>query len=425
LRALLRAFPASRNRLWPQPGLYASGAPERRLPSPAVLSSSAWRVAAAVLAVHLAWITAFFAAGHEIRDFIRIGTDFVAQSDASDVIELDPDYNYPENYDADIEGQGYDGQFSYYIALDPGEGRHYTDDPPYRYARILYPVAARVIGLGQPEAIPWVLLALNLAAVVGGTLALAAWLRRRGSSPWFAVLYGLFPGLLVGLQRDLTEPLAYGLVAIAVYLFDLGGRRGVLAAGAVFGLAGLTRQTTLVFPLLFALSLFAGKDRRPSLAAGFTALALVPAIVWGAVLIEWLGSLGEGGGRITAVPFGGLLSGPWELARQPVALVFVFVPAIVWAAVGFAAVGSREGRLAWACLWANVAVAHVFTGRFVWESYIAVSRISTGVVLAAILCIPYLRSIAPRSRQALIGASALWVAPFPAIVVYGFADIQL
>ena len=60
---------------------------------------------------------------------------------------------------------------------------------------------------------------------------------------------GLSPGLLLGVQRDLTEPLAYALVAAGVFLFDYGGKRRLLWAGLTFGLAGLARQTTLVFPL--------------------------------------------------------------------------------------------------------------------------------------------------------------------------------
>jgi len=44
-------------------------------------------------------------------------------------------------------------------------------------------------------------------------LALAFWLKRRGLSPWFALVYGLYPGLFIAMTLDLTEPLAYARLA--------------------------------------------------------------------------------------------------------------------------------------------------------------------------------------------------------------------
>jgi hypothetical protein len=103
-----------------------------------------------------------------------------------------------------------------------------------------------------PTLIPLTLLLVNWLAIAGGVLALAAWLRRKGMSPWFAVVYGLFPGLYIALSRDLSEALAYGLVALGVYLFDFGPRYRLLLSAGVFALAGLTRETTVIFALGFA-----------------------------------------------------------------------------------------------------------------------------------------------------------------------------
>src|SRR6266436_1733061 len=46
--------------------------------------------------------------------------------------------------------EGYDGQFSYWLAVDPSPaaaGTHF-DVPAYRYQRILYPLLARALALG-------------------------------------------------------------------------------------------------------------------------------------------------------------------------------------------------------------------------------------------------------------------------------------
>src|SRR5947209_4900533 len=50
-------------------------------------------------------------------------------------------------------GVGYDGRFNYYIARDPllhSGPPTYFDDAAYRYQRILYPLLAAVLALGQP-----------------------------------------------------------------------------------------------------------------------------------------------------------------------------------------------------------------------------------------------------------------------------------
>jgi len=82
--------------------------------------------------------------------------------------------------------QGYDGQFAYYIARDPAGGWRYCDVPAYRYQRILYPLLAWALALGQPGVVPWTLVALNVAALVGGTYFTERLLETRGVSRWYA-----------------------------------------------------------------------------------------------------------------------------------------------------------------------------------------------------------------------------------------------
>ena len=69
--------------------------------------------------------------------------------------------------------EGYDGQFAYYIAVDPTSARAKLDVPAYRYQRILYPLLARALGLGQMAWIPWSLLVVNLVALAMATDFLA------------------------------------------------------------------------------------------------------------------------------------------------------------------------------------------------------------------------------------------------------------
>src|SRR5690606_33211595 len=58
--------------------------------------------------------------------------------------------------------EGYDGQFTYWIALEPrpeAVGPR-LDVPAYRYQRILLPLVARLLALGLPGLIPWTLAAV-------------------------------------------------------------------------------------------------------------------------------------------------------------------------------------------------------------------------------------------------------------------------
>jgi|GEM_PF-567910 len=407
-----------------------------------------WRVALTVLAFQLAWIVIYLATpGHDIRDFIKIGPSTVRSSHASSVIRYDPTYRYIVPRDQS-SGDGYDGQFSYYIALDPARAHDYIHSPdsaPYRYERILYPVLARFAALEQPAAVPWTLLAINVLACVGGVLALAAWLGRRGASPWVGALYGVYPGMLIALQFDLTEPLAYGLVALAIYLFDFGGRHGVLKSGVAFALAALTREMTLVFTVLFGLSMLAGRPnaswpegaRAPLRGAvAFLALAIVPFAAWIAVDYSWLGVPTSSVSILDPVPFRGLFADPFALTRQPLELAFVGLPALLFAVAMTGGLRASEGRLERLCVIVNAAVIVVFASGAVWGSYTSIGRVSIAIVLGAVLCVPYLsladlvpirvrRPGPPRAAHAALLAAALWMAMLPGAMYYAFSQKRL
>jgi hypothetical protein len=68
------------------------------------------------------------------------------------------------------ERLGYDGQFAYQIAVDPSGAPDKLDIPAYRYQRILYPMAVRLLGLGNPSLIPWMMILINIISVTLGTL---------------------------------------------------------------------------------------------------------------------------------------------------------------------------------------------------------------------------------------------------------------
>jgi hypothetical protein len=316
------------------------------------------------------------------------------------------------------------------MALDFTNARYYMDFPAYRYSRVLYPAVVRAATLGHRDLVPDALIAVNWLSIGGLTLAIAAWLRRRACSPWLALPVGLSPGLLLGVQRDLTEPLAYALVAAGIYLFDFGGRRRLLWAGLAFGLAGLARQTTLVFPLCLVGAILLSGSRRPlatrlrsnlASAAGFGVLSVLPFVVYFAFLYLWLGSIAKGT-LLEWVPFSGLVgSRDWELKRQGVVIATVVVPALTFAGLALVALRNGIRRAEFAYLLANVLLFVVLLHRLSYgDGYTSVGRVATGVILAAVVCIPWLWTLGRLAQRALVASFALWLSMLPVIFVYGF-----
>jgi hypothetical protein len=388
-----------------------------------------WTVAALVLLFYGLWTAAFFAGGRDARDLTFMGTRFLEQSHASSVIGVDPNYRYyPDHI-------GYDGQWAYYLALDPANARYYMDKPAYRYTRILYPMTARLLALGRPPLIPYTLLLVNLLALAGGTLAVAAWLKRKGITPWIALIYGFYPGLFIALQRDLNEPLAYALLALAVYLFDFGGRRRLLYAGLAFALAILTRETTAVFAVLYGLALLAPRPFPRSLsarlwkpakarliqAATLLGIALAPALLYRLFLRLWLGNADVPADVVPGlIPFRGILSyWPWQ-GPQIIAAATVVAPALICAAVGIRALWRRLWRVEVFILLTNVQLFVVMLAAGSFPDITSSARVTASVVPAALFCLPAFDTLTRRNRTWLLAAAGLWLALLPWLLASNF-----
>ncbi len=338
--------------------------------------SPVWAVTLATAVIHALWLTLYIIGGH-----------------------------------APAHMWGEDGTFCYRIALNPGTLQG-IDVPAYRYTRILYPMVARLLGFGQPVIIPYTLVLVNYLAVVGGTLAVAAWLRRRDVSPWYALLYGCYPGLVLATAHDLNEPLAYGLVALAVYLFDYGSqnslKRALWSAG-VFALASLTRETTLVFALLYAAAVLLRTKpltiaiRRTLL---FMLVACVPLTLYKIFLWRWLGTLSVPDTVLPQlVPFGGLIARwPWS-GYEILGIEAVVVPCLLFAWLALRSLwhGKRSVEV-WSVL-LHVQLFTVMLAPYSFADLLAHTRIVTGTILAATLCLPATQGM--RRRGLIVAAAAL------------------
>ncbi len=235
-----------------------------------------WHIVLLLSLVYL--IAVFLLNGADARVFVTLGTRFT---------EGDP-----------AGTEGYDGQFTYFIAVDPSGAAALIDVPAYRYQRILLPVLARLLALGQLALIPWALVLINLVSLAGGTLLVERLLAREGISPWYALTYGLFAGVFMAVRLSLAEPLAYALVLLAI---DAERRGRIWAAAIALALAALTRETTLLFAAGYVVYLFT--QRRWGTGVLLGAIAALPFALWQIALALQFGSPGIGSGGAMATPF--------------------------------------------------------------------------------------------------------------------------
>jgi hypothetical protein len=229
--------------------------------------------------------------------------------------------------------EGYDGQFNYFIAIDPDPLRAapHLDVPAYRYQHVLYPLLARVLALGSSAAIPWTLAGINLLCLAVFCLLAGELLEQRGGSRWAAVPIGLWAGLLGAVRLDLSEPLALVLVAAALYIAGPRLDRRILPAALLLALAMLAKETMLPFLLGWTVWLMLQREYRKG---AWIASALMPFIGMQIWLWTVFGSLGLGSGGAGAtpfevIPFAGLIRiGAASLAVLAV-LAVVYLPGLL------------------------------------------------------------------------------------------------
>jgi len=169
-----------------------------------------------------------------IGRFILVGRHFATPSQLPHGVPVAPTY-------------GYDGQFFYRLALNPINFSHIAYgirvDQPYRFMRIGYPWLTWLVSLGQHVLVPFVLVAINVAAIgvmgyLGGVFA-----RQGGRHALAGLVLPAYFGLLTSLSRDTAEPLA--AACLLGGLLAIRARRPLLA-GLLLAYGALTRESVMV-----------------------------------------------------------------------------------------------------------------------------------------------------------------------------------
>ena len=211
---------------------------------------------------------------------------------------------------------GYDGHIYAALATDPFlhqfDTQNALDSPAYRATRIMIPLLAWLLALGNPAAaiVTYQLLCwgLGLGAIYVGAL----WLARDGRSPWQAVLLIGSAGLAAAMIR--STPDAGALCFMLAALWCHGRDRYALAL-AFASAAVLTRETSF----LVVLAIMADKLRRRRFAAAtlFAAAPLSLIVGWQLYLKSVLGAAFATAGSNFSLPFAWLPAKFPEVFRGP------------------------------------------------------------------------------------------------------------
>jgi len=200
------------------------------------LDSPGWAAALTAAVVLVFVVLRLVANGGDLSAFVVAGDRLVDPRTA------------PAELTVHEDSSGYDGAFVYRLALDPFTDRQVAhgitlDNPPYRQQRIGLPVVAWLVAVATPLPLPLILILVNALALVGAGWFGARFAQAYGRHASLGVLLAVSPGVLIGLARDLNEPLAWlGLLA---GLWWWREERYPLAVAALSA-AALTRETTLV-----------------------------------------------------------------------------------------------------------------------------------------------------------------------------------
>jgi hypothetical protein len=308
---------------------------------------------------------------------------------------LDPTLLTP--CDRATSAPGYDGQFYFAIAHDPfltrAEATSALDDT-LRYRRILYPLLAWVFSAGQPGALPYVLVIINVVAATALIWIAAVAAITAGRSAWWALALAVFGGVWLPIFFDLTEPLQLALLAAGV----------TSGSAALVLLAGFAKETAGVMLVTEAARGVVQGDRRIVLRFGLAAavLATWALFVWGFVRGVSESTLGGQFLRPVGAPFIVLADALQHDGERFVLTAAAFTVCVLVIARAYRA---RDGAALAAAVYAAVVLG---AGYDSWRDPLAVFRAMAGAVVLAYFS--WLRARDPIGTAAIVLAAASGIA---------------
>lgn len=233
------------------------------------------------------------------------------------ILERSPDVPAGQQW-----GIGYDAQFYYLIAADPIGAFDEMDLTSLRYQRIIFPLLARALSLGNRQVIPWAMLLINLGAVWLGIYCLSGLIKRRGGNQWTALIWIVSIGYLLALRLDLLEPLSMALALWGWWRYDQNRTRSAML---LFFLAGMTKEVGMVLPAV--IGIWELLNRRWGRGLGVIAVTLLPYMAWSIALDRLIAAAGlpAEGANQALFPFIGFMENE-EPASRILISIWVVIP---------------------------------------------------------------------------------------------------
>ena len=275
---------------------------------------------------------------------------------------------------------GYDGQFYYQIARNPLGAARYMDNAPYRYQHLLYPLLAWLLSLGQAPLVPYTLLLINLAAIVGSVEIVSRLLSKNGLSPWFSLALGLYYGLAVGLTFDTTEPFTCVLLCLGIWSLE---KKHWLLAALWMGLATISREIAVLFPLCLATAFVWNRQWKGAIS--FICLGVLPLPIFLGALTVIFGHTGVTfGPPFEHLPFAGIFDFRHTPHKFWLLVLVMLLPTLL--SLGFLAwdlvhLRFNQMTLVWA---ANLGMM-VLLSHSSYAELVSCGRISIVAILAGVL----------------------------------------
>jgi hypothetical protein len=305
---------------------------------------------------------------------------------------------------------GYDGQFVYFIARDGADAVPYIDGPTLRYQRILLPVLARSVALGNAEIVPWAILAINILAQSIGA-GLVAYLLAGFNAPALlgGLVYGLWIGGLFGVRYGLTEPLCLAFALSAVVMYTQKHYRWAIV---LLMFSTLTKELGLVFAA--GLALHAASNRNYGWAILLLGGPALLFLTWWGVMRVWFGTLPTiypAAREIRFIPFNGLFAekNPIEFGML---LFWLALPTLILLLWSLHLTFQKRGQLfVMTALMLAGAAFLAFMPAVSWQDPVAAYRVGSPALVAGLL---FLGQSFPR-RLKWFGL--LWLLPLTVFIL--------
>lgn len=199
-------------------------------------------------------------------------------------------------------GDGYDGQFYYYMIKNLFMGEKGFGNP-FRYQRLLYPLLAYIVALGRPGLIPLSMFLVNLAAIAASAFLLWKLIRDSTVRAQYLLLYTLNIGFLIAVFYDVATPLCVGFLVAGVYFYV---REKMWLAASMLALSMLAQENAGIVLATLAAWLVWKKNWRGAFTLG---TAVLPWAAWQAFLWSRYGDLPlVMSGNHFRLPFVGMIS---------------------------------------------------------------------------------------------------------------------